>query len=369
MTIEIVENQFNEFFEVPFKIYPTDFPFVSEFKDDLKRFLSIKNPLFKSDNDFKYYVAKIDGKLVGRLTAHIHHESNQIYNQKKCYFGYFDVINNIEVATALLKKVEDFARSHNCTDVVGNFNLTAMQKAGVLTRFHLMEQYTDQIINPLYLPTLLEIAGYKSTFPMSTYMSDVADINTESIQSEKVQSILKNPDYSFDHMDKKNLPEIIETMRICLNGGFATNPLFVPLTSEEIQFQAKDLTLILDIKISVVCRYKGNPIGAIVCLPNINPFLKKTKSRLGLMTLFYFIQQKMKTEQAILVFYSVLKEHQSQGINTVMFNMLVKNLKERKYKSLAGTWVANNNIASKKIVEKFNGKLMHELCLYEKSLK
>ncbi len=106
--LQIIEQDFGSFFEVPFQVYPSDFPFVSEFKDDLKRFLSTKNPIFKNPKNFTYFTAIRNGKPVGRIVCHIHTESNLKYNWKKSYFGYFDLENNLETAQALLKKAEEF---------------------------------------------------------------------------------------------------------------------------------------------------------------------------------------------------------------------------------------------------------------------
>lgn len=362
------EQHFNSFFEVPFHIYPEDFPFVSEFKDDLKRFLSTKNPIFKDPANFTYFTAFRNDIPVGRIVCHIHQESNRLYNWKKAYFGYFDVENNLQTAQALLKKAEEFGRQHGCTEVVGNFNLTAMQKAGVLTEFYQMKQYTDQIVNPLYIPELLKSCGYQAFFPMKTFEIDVENFDENTLVSDKQRELLKSGDFTFEHLNKKNVKECLDTMRICLNDGMAMNPWFVPLTQEEIEFQAKDLMLVIDEKISIFARHKGKPIGAIISIPNLNPFLKNTGSRLGLTTPYYFLKHKMKCDSAVTVFYSVFREYHSLGINALMLAESVKNMKAGGYKVVGGTWIADENKASLRQVEKMKGKPMHCLHLFRKEL-
>ena len=75
--ITIAERNFEAFFEAPFHCYPADSLYVSPMRGDLKRFLSAGvNPLFPSERDFSYFAAHRDGRIVGRITAHVHRASN-----------------------------------------------------------------------------------------------------------------------------------------------------------------------------------------------------------------------------------------------------------------------------------------------------
>jgi hypothetical protein len=367
-SLEIREQDFNSFFEVPFKIYPKDFPFVSELKADLKRFLSTKNPLFHDPSNFTYFTALRGNQPVGRIVCHIHQASNDLYNWKKSYFGYFDVENNVETARALLSKAEEFGRRHSCTEVVGNFNLTAMQKAGVLTEFYIHEQYTDQIVNPLYLPELLKSCGYAAFFPMQTFEMDLPSFNVEQLLGPKQKELLKSTEYTFEHLNKKNVDECLETMRLCLNDGMASNPWYVPMNKEEIDFQAKDLMLVIDEKISIFARHKGKPIGAYIAIPNLNPFLRNIRSRYGLTTPYYFLKHNLTCDSVISIIYSVFREYHDIGVNGVMLYLALKNMKERGYKKMGGTWIADDNKVSLRQVEKLGGRPMHRLHLFKKDL-
>ena len=365
--LELKKNDFESFFEVPFEIY-RGLPYVSILKMDLKRFLSLENPLFRTEKDFAYYTAFKDGKLAGRILTHIHHASNELYHKKQSYYGHFDCIDDVEVAQALLNKAEEFGKSWSCNEVIGNFNLTAMQMIGVLKKSYRDYHYSDQIYAPEYVAQLLEKCGYNSVFPMTVHETILDDLDLNSLMGPKQKEILANPDYQFEKLRRDNFNEIMEAMRLCLNDGFKDNPMFVPLTPEEVYFQAKDLMLVVDKEISVVVRFKGKPVGVIICIPNLNPFLQKTRSRLGLTTLWHFLKFKMTQESAVMIFYSVYREFHSQGLNGAMLWEVTKSLKARGYKKLAGTWIYEENKASLRQAEKMKGQVMQELCLYRKSL-
>lgn len=366
--ITIKENDFKSFFEVPFSIYGSRFPHISYMKMDLERFLSLENPLFRSANDFRYFTAEKNGQLAGRILAHIHHAANETYSIQRGYFGYFDCIDDQHVAHELLSRAENFLRTQGMNEIAGNFNMTAMQQIGVVKKIHRNYHYTDQVFSPEYIAQFLQKENYSEFFPMETHELNTADINPELLINDKAKKIIENPEYSFDELKTENLEEIIEAMRICLNGGFTDNPMFVPLTRDEIHFQAKDMMLILDRDISVIARHKGQPIGAIVCIPNLNPLLAKIKSRLGITAPYHFLKYKWNRDSAIMIYYSVLKEYHSLGINAIMLSKVISALKRKNYRHLGGTWIYKENFASMRQVEKLGGKIMHELVLYKKGL-
>ncbi len=367
MKIDFKKNDIDSFFEAPFQIYG-DFPYISYLKSDLDRFLSLKNPLFKMEKDFSYYTAYRQGQIVGRILCHIHHASNEMYKMKRSYFGHLDCINDHSVAQALLAKAEEFGRSHQCTEVAGNFNLTAMQSIGVVTKINCNYHYTDQVFAPEYIAELLRQCGYDSFFPMVTHETDIQSFNVEALLGDKQKEISKNPDFSLEELHGVNLDEIIEAMRVCLNNGFSDNPMFVPLVRDEIYFQAKDMMLILDRSISIIAKHKGHAVGTIVCIPNLNPLLKDIKSRFGLTTPYYFLKHKLRRDSAIIIYYSVFKEFHSQGLNGLMLYKVMSALKKRGYKKLGGTWISLDNKPSIRQAEKVGAHVMHELCLFRRSL-
>jgi hypothetical protein len=367
--IILKERDIDSFFSVPANVYPKEFGFVSMLKSDLKRFLSTKNPLFKSERDFTFFTAFRNGVPAGRIVAHIHHESNKLHNWNRSYFGFFDCANDVDIAKALLEKALDFGRSHACDEVLGNFNLTAMQQAGVVTKILKDYHYTDQVFAPVYLADLLSANGFEKTFRMQTHEIDVQQFDPESLLGPKQKAILNDSSFTFSTLKDDPLKDMMEAMRLCLNNGFSDNPMFVPLTHEEIFFQAKDMMMIIDEKITVVAKYRGKPVGVLVCIPNLNPFLKNIKSKLGLTTPWYLIKHKFQRDSAIIIFYSVYKEYHNLGLNGVMLYKVQTALKSGGYKKMGGTWIADENVASLRQAEKLGAKTMHELHLFRKALK
>ena len=68
-------------------------------------------------------------------------------------------------------------RARGAEEIVGNFNLTAMQMAGVVTDGFENAPYTDMMWSPPHIARLLEGAGYAPFFPMTTFETDLTRVD------------------------------------------------------------------------------------------------------------------------------------------------------------------------------------------------
>ena len=75
-------------------------------------------------------------------------------------------------------------------ELVGNFNLTAMQQAGVVTGGFDNAPFTDMIWSPPHIARLLEANGYAPTFPMTTFRIALAEVDPSGLLGDKQRAVL-----------------------------------------------------------------------------------------------------------------------------------------------------------------------------------
>lgn len=366
--IQIIEKDFDSFFQVPFILRGQNSLFASTFKPDLKKMLSTENPIFKTESDFTYFTALKDKKLVGRITAHIHHAFNERYQTKKCYFGFFECINNQEVANELFRCAEQFAISKGYTELAGNFNLTAMQEMGVMVNGFDKEPYILQSYGMPYYSELMTNAGFVPTFPMSTYEINLETIDAEAVLSPKQKLILENPEFEFVPIARHKYNELKTDILDIFNKGFDQNPLFIPISLAEFDFQAKDLVYFMDSHISFLVKHKGVPVGVSIHVPDINPLLRATGSKLKFSILYHFIKLKLKRKRTLCIFSAILPEYQKQGVLGVVLHFTIKAMQKRGYKTFGITWISEINKGSLRKIEDAKGVKLHDLRIFEKKL-
>lgn len=368
MGLEIKQGDMQGFFEAPFNAYGPNSHYVSPMQSDLKRFLDTKsNPLFSGDSDLTSFTAYRDGRAVGRITAHFHAESNALHGLNRGYFGYFDCEDNAGTAKALLAAAENWLQARGFDEIVGNFNLNAMQQIGVVTGGFDHAPYTDLVYSPAHIADFLAANGYTRDFPMTTYEVDLEHTDAPVIGPKQI-AIQDNPDYEFMAITRGSISDRMEDARVILNASFAQNPMFVPVTKEEFHFQAKDMKWIMDPRISAILYYQGKPAATILCIPDLNPFLKKTRSRIGPLTPWHFLRHKMTCDRAALIFSGVIPELQGQGVNPLVLHRVITAMKDAGYKTLGNTWIGDSNKASLAQKEKAGARKLHRLHLFRKAL-
>ncbi len=369
--IVLRDDDVEAFFDVPFRVYPDDSPYVSPLKGDLVRALDVDaNPLFGpiGRGSRRVITAHRGARPVGRIVALVHGASNEAYGEHRGSFGYFDCADDIEVAQALLGAAESFVRAAGCDRLVGNFNLTAMQQMGVLTEGFDATPFSDMHYNPPHIPRLLQQCGYALDFPVSTYELDLRAFDPDTLLTTAVAARLNDPGLEWKRLRTKDFAKVLEDVRVVLNDGFRNNPMFVPLTPEEMYFQAKDLSHVLDPRITaLVCDNEG-PAGVVLCIPDLNPMLRAMRSRLSLRAPWHLLMHRLRRKRAVIIFYSVAERAQGHGLNGAMLFRVTTALRQHGYESLGITWIADVNGASLRQMEKIGARRLHRLHLFAKSL-
>ena len=97
---------------------------------------------------------------VGWIAAIIDRVRNQTFNQTIGLFGFFESINDPDVAAQLLKTAEDWLRTRGMTMMRGPYNPSPNDEVGILvegfdTRAAIMEGH-----NPAYYPAFFENTGF-----------------------------------------------------------------------------------------------------------------------------------------------------------------------------------------------------------------
>lgn len=305
---------------------------------------------------------------MGRITAHEHGASNRVHGLRPGYFGYFDCADDAPAAAALLAAAEAWCRARGLREIAGNFNLTAMQQIGVVTDGFEHAPYLDQVWSPPHIAALLHDNGYAPTFPMATMEVRGVDRSPDIVMGPKQQAILNDPAFRFAPITRATLPRRLEDARAILNASFADNPMFVPVSSEEFHFQAKDMKWVMDKRISAVLLHEEVPVGCIICVPDMNPFLRRIRYRAGITAPWHFLRHRLTNRRAIVIFAGIMPDWQGKGVNPVILAHVMRNARAAGYTEVGNTWIADVNPMSLAQAEKAGSSRMHRLHLFAKAL-
>ncbi len=368
--IEIKTGDLQAAFDVPFNVYRASSHYVSPMRSDFMRILDASKNPFSLNNrgHFEVFTAHRNGTAVGRIVAGIHTASNKRHGTQRAQFGFFDCEDDVETADALLAAAETWARQNKAIELVGNFNLTAMQMVGVMTGGFDQAPYTDMMWTPPHIAEHLRRRGYASSFPMTTFETDLTSLDPGDLLGPKQREILRDTSYTWLPINRRDFATRMEDARELLNDGFEHNPMFVRVTKGEYKFQAGEMMWIMDPRLSIVVHNKGEPAGVIVCIPDLNPFLRITRSRLSLATPYHYLRHRMTRDRAVIIYYSVASRLHGNGLNGAMLHKLVTQAQEAGYKRIGTTWIGDVNGASLRQMQRLGAQPLHQLELFSRAI-
>jgi hypothetical protein len=128
-------------------------------RDEIETLTPGRNPAF--DNaEACCYLARREGRIVGRVAAILNHAANTKYRTRNLRFSWFDTIDDFEVASALLCAVEEWGKQKGMTTLTGPHSFTDLDPEGVLVEgFKELATISVFYNHPYYAP-LLERYGF-----------------------------------------------------------------------------------------------------------------------------------------------------------------------------------------------------------------
>ena len=131
MSVEIKQHQpgedLKDFIQVAFEVYRDDPAWVPPLHMEISDRLSPKKNPFFEHAEVALFTAWKDGKAVGRISAQIDHEHLRIHQDNAGFFGFFDTLDDQEVASALVAAAEEWLVGRGMTVMRGPFSLSLLR--------------------------------------------------------------------------------------------------------------------------------------------------------------------------------------------------------------------------------------------------
>lgn len=355
------------FYSIPWIIYHDDFQWVPPFWADLSGFFQATNP-FWTHAETQLYIAYQNNNPVGRIAAIIDHNLTDPSIKKIGYFGFFECIDNTDIALQLLAHAEHWLKTKEITQIRGPINGHIDLGCGLL-----FEGFDQQ-------PTL------NSSYTPRYYLSFMNNYNMKKLKdlvSYKIDLTLPIP------------TTVKETAERCLKKGIQVRPLnryhfnketklwyslFHPLFADHWGYASasynemmhriglKQLRWIMNPRLFLFAEKNNEIIGFRIALPEFSPLLRTFKGRLGFTQKIHFLRKKNKLTHGKFIVMGIKKEYQGQGIGTCLNYHTLVEMKNLGFTSAEYGWVEEDNILSRKAGEKIGGILYKRHRVYYKNI-
>lgn len=325
----ITDREIMDFVKFPFSLYKGNAYWVPPLiKDEFKSF-NKNNDIFKSVT-VQYFLAYKDGQIVGRIAGCINWIEVQELQKSKVRFGWIDMIDDIEVTKALLKKVEELGQQHQLSYIEGPMGFSNMDKAGMLTEGFDYIATMIGIYNMEYYPKHLEQLGYTTEAEWLEYKLDIDTFNPDKIN---VMADFVSKRYEVKLLEFKTIKELlpyVDEMFGLLNKTYANLQSFVPIQQFQIEhYKKKYLSFIHPEFISCVMDKNHKMIGFSITMPSFSKAFQKANGSLFPFGFWHLLQAVKKNHHAEFYLIGIDPEYQNKGVNALMFKEIYDNFIKR----------------------------------------
>lgn len=291
-------------------------PIISE---ELETFNKDKNPAFNSA-EANFYLAYKNNKIVGKLAAIINWDEVNILKKSKVRFGWFDVIDDIDVTKALLEKVYELGRKNNLEMVEGPIGFSNLDKVGILTEgFDQMGNMITWYSLPYYKEHFEKLGLSKEKEYIESYFP-FTNINPETFQ--KASSLIKKRYQlkSLSFTKTKDVMPYVDKMFDLFNSTYSILQSFVPInTIQKEYFKKKYISFINPEYIKFVLDKDDKMVAFAIMMPGYAKALQKAKGKLFPFGFYHLLKARNHSKEVVFYLIGVAPEYQSKGVTTLIF--------------------------------------------------
>ncbi|MGK6324760.1 N-acetyltransferase [Sphingomonas sp. DT-51] len=367
------------FLDLPWSIYRNDPNWVAPLRGEARDLITPGGNPFFSHADAQYFLARRDGQVVGRISAHIDHLAltmppEQGMGPGTGFFGLFEATDE-ESSLALIAAAEDWLRGKGMTRVLGPVSLSIWEEPGLLIEGHdhpptVMMGHDSAAYRPW-----IEAAGYEPVKQLKTWDLDITRSFSPLLQ-RVIDSGHRNPRIRIRQVDKSRFEDEAAIIMAILNDAWGRNWGFVPITDEEVEFTGKKLKPIVFEDLILIAEVDEEPVAFMMTLPDLNEALKPLRGSLlpfGWARLLLWLRRpKVRTMRVPLM--GVVRRLQSSRMASQLAFMMIDQIRQSSVRNYGATrgeigWILDDNQGMNAIAEAIGSKVNKVYQVYGKSLE
>jgi hypothetical protein len=358
------------FFDVAEPIYAGNTNWVAPLRADLAKVFKDENPFFRH-GEMQLFVARRDRRDVGRIAAILDRNHNAFHDEKVVFFGFFESIEDAEIAGKLLDAVAVWGRERKMTVLRGPTNPTLNDEAGLLVEGFDSPPVLMMTYNPPYYATLLEGQGLRKAKDLLAYWFPLEEKPLDRLSRVAERFRKRASDVLVRNVSKGGLTRDLAKIRDVYNEAWEKNWGFVPMTPEEMDFMAARLKPLLVEELLWIAEAKRpdgslEPIAFMLMMPDYNQAIAPTKGRLLPFGWLKFLLASRKIRTVRVITLGIKAPYRQSGVQSIMMADSLRFLLSKGYTGAEVSWLLEDNELVIGSVRLWGGRLYKTYRIYER---
>jgi len=343
---------------------------VPPFRSDIKLMLNKKKHPFYEHSDADFFVARQNGKIVGRVAILENRHFNEYHGTHQGSFYLFDTINDMEVGRALFDRASEWAAKRKLNRIVGPKGFNVFDGYGIQVEgFEHRQMMTMMNYNFPYYSEIMDQLGFEKEVDfVSCYMS-----REQFDLPEKYQEISRRVEergtFQIKRFNtKKELTQWAWRIGQAYNDTFVNNWEYYPLTKREVKMLLDSILVIANPKLIKLILHKDKIIGFLLGFPDISAALQRQGGNITPWGILDFLRELKRTSWISLNGVGVLPEYHGRGANALLYTEMVRSVREYGFDHLELTQMAETAVQVRREFENVGADPYKNHRVYHKEL-
>lgn len=370
--LPVIDKQELELFiRIPDMILGADPAWVSPLLIERRMHLSEKSNPFFQHARWQAWIAWRGDRPVGRISAQVDALYLEQHHDATGHFGMLDAEDQPETFAALLHTAQCWLREQNMQRIRGPFNLSINEEMGLLVDgFSTPPVFMMGHALPYYQERI-EQCGYVKAKDTLAYMI-APDFEAPAVMQRLVNASAHR--IRVRPLDKKRFEEEIALLRDIFNDAWAENWGFVPFTAAEFHDVGQNLRYLVAPELIQIAEVDGEAAAFIVALPNVNEAIRGLHGKLfpiGWLKLLWRLKVRFPGSARVPLM-GVRRKFQRSRLGTSLAFLVIdavrKHLHSRGATQIELSWILEDNVGMRNIIELIGGKAYKRYRVYERPL-
>ncbi len=306
-----------QFIDFQFELYRDCPQWVPLLRSSSAETMNPKKHPFYEHSIADFYVVESEGQTVGRM-AMLHNRNYAAFKKRNAsFFGYFDVIEDQEVAYNLFDLAVEWTQKHGLTEIIGPRGVMGVDGMVLVEGFE-HRASLGMTYNYPYYDTFIKKAGFSKDadylsgyWPFSPGMSERYHQLARKV-GERRNIQLK----SFS--SKKELKAWADRLIDTHHHAFGDLHSYYPPTDAEMEMVLDTIMQITDHRLIKLVMRDDEIIGFLFSYHDISEGLQKAKGRLFPFGWYHILRERSRTKWINVNSIGLLPEHRGSGGSTIL---------------------------------------------------
>jgi GNAT superfamily N-acetyltransferase len=358
------------FIELPWRVNRDDRHWVPPLRRSLKALLGRSRHPFHRHAEVAYFVAERSSEVVGRLAAIVNRRHNEFHGDRTGFFGFFDAVNDDEVAGSLLETAATWLRERGLIRMMGPVNFSTNQECGLLVRGFDSAPAVMMPHNPRYYSALLERLGLQKEKDLLAYRL-VGGVGPPERLTSGLRRIRigERLGIRIRPLDVRRLVGEMRSIRELYHSAWRNNWGFVPMTEDEFDHLARELRPVIDPALCLIAEdCDRRAVGFSIALPDVNQALKTLDGRLFPFGFLRYLASKRKIDNLRIMTLGVDPRVRRRGVDAALYMTTWLTAQAKGYRTAEASWILEDNWPMRRALERLGGRCFRTYRIYSRQL-